>query len=79
MKKILKKHWLLILILSIPYFFVVLSGCIKVNFDMTAPGSLNQVGNVINVNDENEEEIVDNLPAENAKGYQKVLNWLDLM
>ena len=56
MKKILKKHWLLILILSIPYFFVVLSGCIKVNFDMTAPGSLNQVGNVININDENEEE-----------------------
>ena len=55
MKKILKKHWLLILMLSIPYFFVVLSGCIKVNFDMTAPGGLNQVGNVINVNNKNEE------------------------
>ena len=55
MKKILKKHWLLIVLLSIPYFFVILSGVVKINYDMTAPGDLNQVGNVISINDENEE------------------------
>ena len=55
MKKILKKHWLLIVLLSIPYFLIVLSGVIRINYDMTSPGDLNKVGNVISVEGAKEE------------------------
>lgn len=55
MKKILKKHWLLIVLLSIPYFFIVLSGVIRINYDMTSPGDLNKVGNIISVEGSKEE------------------------
>ena len=55
MKKILKKHWLLIVLLSIPYFFIVLSGVIRINYDMTSPGDLNKVGSVISVAGSKEE------------------------
>lgn len=55
MKKILKKHWLLIVLLSIPYFLIVLSGVIRINYDMTSPGDLNKVGSVISVAGSKEE------------------------
>lgn len=55
MKKILKKHWLLIVLLSIPYFLIVLPGVIRINYDMTSPGDLNKVGSVISVAGSKEE------------------------
>lgn len=51
MKKLLKKNWLLISFLAIPYLFIVLSGVIRIDYDMTSPGGLNEVGNVISINE----------------------------
>ena len=51
MKKILKKNWLLILLLSVPYLFVVLAGVIRIDYDMVSPGVLNEVGKVISVDE----------------------------
>lgn len=51
MKKLLKKHWLLITLLTIPYLFIVLAGVIRIDYDMVAPGGLNEVGNVISVDE----------------------------
>ncbi len=49
MKKLLKKNWLLISLLTIPYLFIVLAGVIRIDYDMISPGGLNEVGNVISV------------------------------
>jgi hypothetical protein len=41
MKKLLKKNWLLISLLTIPYLFIVLAGVIRIDYDMISPGGLN--------------------------------------
>lgn len=49
MQKLFKKNWLLILLLSIPYLFIVFGGVIRVNYDMISPGGLNKVTDVISI------------------------------
>lgn len=56
MKKLLKRNWLLIILLSIPYLFIVFGGLIRVNYDMISPGGLNKVTDVISINEANEEK-----------------------
>lgn len=51
MLKLLKKNWLVITLLAIPYLFIVLSGVIRIDYDMISPGGLNEVGNVISVDE----------------------------
>lgn len=49
MKKLLKEYWVLILILAIPYLFVVISSCVKVKYDLTAPASIEPIGTNIEI------------------------------
>lgn len=51
MKKLLKKNWLIIVLLTIPYLFIVLSGVIRIDYDIISPGGLNEVGKVISVDE----------------------------
>ena len=51
MLKLLKKNWLVITLLAIPYLFIVLAGVIRIDYDMISPGGLNEVGNVISVDE----------------------------
>lgn len=49
MKKLLKEYWLLILILAIPYLFIIISSCVKVKYDLTAPASITPIGQNIEI------------------------------
>ncbi|MBQ8292394.1 MAG: hypothetical protein IJX78_01150 [Bacilli bacterium] len=55
MKKLLKRNWLLIVLLSIPYLFIVLTSIIRVDYDFISPGGLNKVNSVINIDGSSEE------------------------
>ena len=43
MKKLIKEYRKLLIILAIPYLFIVLSSIIKVNYDITTPAVISQV------------------------------------
>lgn len=43
MKKLVKEYWPLFIILAIPYLFIVMSSLIKVKYDLTAPASITEV------------------------------------
>ena len=43
MKKLFKEYWIFIAILAIPYLFIVISSFVKVNYDLTAPASITEV------------------------------------
>ncbi len=49
MKKLLKEYWILIVILAIPYLFIVVSSMVKVKYDLTAPASITEVGENIEI------------------------------
>lgn len=49
MKKLLRKNWLMILLLSVPYLFITFGGVIRVNYDIISPGGLNKVTDVISI------------------------------
>ncbi len=49
MKKLLNKYKVLLLVLVIPYLFIIVAGIVKVDYDITSPGGLNKVENIISV------------------------------
>lgn len=49
MKTLLKEYRKLLLVVALPYLFVVVASIIRVDYDITAPGDLNEVREVISV------------------------------
>ena len=49
MKTLLKEYRKLLLIIALPYLFIVVASIIRVDYDITAPGDLNEVREVISV------------------------------
>ena len=49
MKTLLKEYRKLLLVVALPYLVVVVASIIRVDYDITAPGDLNEVREVISV------------------------------
>ncbi len=49
MKKLLSEYWKLIIVLAIPYLFIIISSLVKVNYDITTPATISSVSDVIQV------------------------------
>lgn len=45
----IKKHRKVLFILIVPYIIIILCGCIKINYDFTAPADVENVGEVIEI------------------------------
>ena len=76
MKKLVREYWKLILILLIPYLFIIVSSVVKVNYDIVAPASITNVSKTIDIDDN---IIVEsNINVVSVYSYSKVsfLNYL---
>ena len=76
MKKLVREYWKLILILSIPYLFIIVSSVVKVNYDIVAPASITNVSETINI--DNNLKYDSNINVVSVYSYTKVslLNYL---
>lgn len=54
MKKLFKEYRILILIIAIPYLFIIVCSIIKVNYDITTPATISKVFTEINIEDNDE-------------------------
>ncbi len=53
MKKLLKEYRYLLIILAIPYLFIIVGSLVKVKYDLTAPASITQVSDNITIKQSN--------------------------
>ena len=76
MKKLVREYWKLILILSIPYIFIITAAIVKVNYDVVAPASITRVSETIDV--DNNLKYDSNINVVSVYSYSKVslLNYL---
>lgn len=76
MKKLVREYWKLILILSIPYLFIIVSSVVKVNYDIVAPASITNVCETIDI--DNNLKYESNINVVSVYSYSKVsfLNYL---
>ena len=49
MRKLLSEYWKLIVVLAIPYLFIIVSSFVKVNYDITTPATITSVSEVIQI------------------------------
>ena len=49
MKKLLREYWILLVILAIPYLFIVVSSIVKVKYDVTVPATITSTAEVISI------------------------------
>jgi PDZ domain-containing secreted protein len=76
MKKLVREYWKLILILLIPYLFILVASVVKVNYDIVAPATITNVSKTIDIEDN---KIVEsNVNVVSVYSYSKVslLNYL---
>ena len=50
MKKLVREYWKLILVLLIPYLFVIVASFVRVNYDVVTPASITNVCESIDIN-----------------------------
>lgn len=74
MKKLIKEYRKLLIILAIPYLFIVLSSIIKVNYDITTPAVISKVSSEITIGNSD----ICNVNTVSVYSYSKVslLNYL---
>ena len=74
MKKFIKEYKKLLIIIAIPYLFIVLSSIIKVNYDITTPAVISKVSSEINIGNSD----ICNVNTVSVYSYSKVslLNYL---
>lgn len=68
MKKLVREYWKLLLIIAIPYLFIIVSSIVKVNYDVVAPASITNVSETIEIENGN----TANINVVSVYSYSKV-------
>ena len=76
MKKLVREYWKLILILSIPYLFIITASVVKVNYDIVAPASITRVSETIDVDNNSKYESNVNVVSVYSYSNVSLLNYL---